>query len=298
MTDYGHPVSFGLSLIPDVDLVAENAELARHADQAGLEYLGIQDHAYNHSFLDTWTLISYLAAETERIAFFPDVADLQLRPPAMLAKAAASLSVLSGGRIVLGVGGGAFVRGIAGMGAPARTGRDMVTFTDEAIRIIRQALAGGRVAFEGEQHSLAGYNAGPVPPEPIPIWLGSNGPRMLDMTGRLSDGWVSPLNTYAPPEAVPDLQRVIDEGARSAGREPADVRRIYNVVGAIGSGSDGPGLNGDVDAWIEALTRYTIELGFDTFIFWPQGPALAQLETFATRVVPAVRERVAARRAA
>ena len=64
---------------------------AQAADAAGLNYLAIQDHAYNIEFLDVWTLISYLAAETDRISFVPDVADLQLRPPAMLAKAAASL---------------------------------------------------------------------------------------------------------------------------------------------------------------------------------------------------------------
>jgi len=99
MTDHGHPVSFGVSLIPSVGLIEENRRLARLADEAGLDYVAIQDHAYNHDFLDVWTLITYLAAETQRISFFPDVADLQLRPPTMLAKSAASLSVLTGGRM-------------------------------------------------------------------------------------------------------------------------------------------------------------------------------------------------------
>src|SRR5947208_16693903 len=117
MPDYGHPITFGLSLIPSVGELDEAIELAQAADRAGLDYLAIQDHAYNPEFLDVWTLISYLAARTERISFFPDVADLQLRPPTMLAKAAASLSVLTGGRIVLGIGGGASADGIAGMGA-------------------------------------------------------------------------------------------------------------------------------------------------------------------------------------
>src|SRR6266446_6313784 len=94
MTDYGHPITFGLSLYPSVDLVDDNTRLAQEADEAGLEYIAIQDHAYNREFLDTWTLISYLAAETERITFVPDVLDLQLRPPTIVAKAAASLSVL------------------------------------------------------------------------------------------------------------------------------------------------------------------------------------------------------------
>jgi alkanesulfonate monooxygenase SsuD/methylene tetrahydromethanopterin reductase-like flavin-dependent oxidoreductase (luciferase family) len=119
MTDYGHPITFGLSLYPSVDLLPETRQLAQAADEAGLDYLAIQDHAYNPEFLDVWTLITYLAAETDRISFVPDVADLQLRPPTILAKAAASLGVLAGGRIVLGVGGGASVDGIAAMGGPA-----------------------------------------------------------------------------------------------------------------------------------------------------------------------------------
>ncbi len=77
MTDYGHPITFGLSLYPSVDLLKQTKQLAQAADAAGLEYIAIQDHAYNPEFLDVRTLISYLAADTERILFFPDVADLQ-----------------------------------------------------------------------------------------------------------------------------------------------------------------------------------------------------------------------------
>ena len=143
MTDYRHPITFGLSLYPSVDQLGETRQLAQAADAAGLDYLGIQDHAYNPEFLDAWTLITYLAAETARITFFPDVADLQLRPPTILAKAAASLSVLSGGRIVLGVGGGASAGGIAAMGGVRRSGAEMIAFTEEALQFMRTALAGG-----------------------------------------------------------------------------------------------------------------------------------------------------------
>jgi alkanesulfonate monooxygenase SsuD/methylene tetrahydromethanopterin reductase-like flavin-dependent oxidoreductase (luciferase family) len=296
MTDYGHPITFGLSLYPSVDQLAETRQLAQAADAAGLDYLAIQDHAYNPEFLDVWTLISYLAAETDRISFFPDVADLQLRPPTILAKAAASLSLLSGGRIVLGVGGGASADGIAAMGGTRRSTPEMITFTEEALQIMRQALAGGIVEFRGAAHAIEGYEAGPVPASPVPIWLGSNGPRMLAVTGRSSDGWVSPLSTYVGPAAVPPRQQPIDDAARSAGRDPADVRRIYNVVGMIGAARRGPGPTGDVETWVTALTDYAVDLGFDTFIFWPMTAPLAQLDTFAHEVVPSVRQRVAERR--
>jgi alkanesulfonate monooxygenase SsuD/methylene tetrahydromethanopterin reductase-like flavin-dependent oxidoreductase (luciferase family) len=270
-------------------------ELARAADEAGLDYLGIQDPAYNPEFFDVWTLITYLAAETERVAFFPDVADLQLRPPTILAKAAASLSVLSGGRIVLGVGGGATADGIAAMGGVHRNGREMVAFTEEALRIMRRAMVGGEVALRGSQHTVD-YAAGPVPRSPVPVWLGSVGPRMLAVTGRASDGWISPLSTYLPPPAVPARQQLIDQAARAAGRDPASVRRVYNVVGAIGRARGGPGLTGDVRTWIDALAEWTVELGFDTFVFWPTSAPRAQLEAFAKEAVPGVRQHVSERR--
>jgi alkanesulfonate monooxygenase SsuD/methylene tetrahydromethanopterin reductase-like flavin-dependent oxidoreductase (luciferase family) len=296
MTDYGHPITFGLSLYPSVDQLNEIRRLAQAADAAGLDYLAIQDHAYSPEFLDVWTLITYLAAETERISFFPDVADLQLRPPTILAKAAASLSVLTGGRIVLGVGGGASAGGIAAMGGIGRSGPEMIAFTEEALQIMRTALAGGVVEFRSDQHAIEGYEAGPVPASPVPLWLGSNGPRMLAVTGRSSDGWVSPLSIYVRPEAVPSRQQLIDDAARSAGRDPADVRRIYNVVGQIGPARSGPALTGDVEAWVTTLTDWSIDLGFDTFVFWPMTEPVAQLEIFAREVVPAVRQRVAERR--
>jgi alkanesulfonate monooxygenase SsuD/methylene tetrahydromethanopterin reductase-like flavin-dependent oxidoreductase (luciferase family) len=296
MTDYGHPITFGLSLYPSVDQLAETRQLAQAADAAGLDYLAIQDHAYNPEFLDVWTLMTYLAAETSRISLFPDVADLQLRPPTILAKAAASLSLLTGGRIVLGVGGGASAGGIAAMGGIGRSGPEMIRFTDEALEVMRRALAGGVVELRSEQHAIEGYEAGPVPASPIPLWLGSNGPRMLAVTGRSSDGWVSPLSTYVGPEAVPSRHQLIDDAARSAGRDPADVRRIYNVVGQIGPAGRGPGLTGDVESWVTALTDWSVDLGLDTFIFWPLTEPLPQLQIFAREVVPAVRQRVAERR--
>jgi alkanesulfonate monooxygenase SsuD/methylene tetrahydromethanopterin reductase-like flavin-dependent oxidoreductase (luciferase family) len=212
-----HPVTFGLSLDPSAELLDETKRLAHAAEAAGLDYLAVQDHPYNRGFLDVMTLISHLASQTDRISFFPDVADLQLRPPTMLAKAAASLSVMVGGRIVLGVGGGASADGVAAMGGTRRSGRDMVSYTEEALQIMRRALAGDTVQFHSGQHAIEGYAAGPVPPSPVPLWLGSVGPRMLKVTGRASDGWVSPLNIYVPPEAVPARRQLIDNAARAAG---------------------------------------------------------------------------------
>src|SRR3954466_11893590 len=95
MTDYERPLSFGVSLDPSAGTWVQTQRLARTAEGLGLDYLAVQDHPYQPGHLDSWTLIAHLSAVTDRISFLTDVADLQLRPPVMLAKAAASLSVIS-----------------------------------------------------------------------------------------------------------------------------------------------------------------------------------------------------------
>lgn len=294
MTDYGHQLSFGLSLTPAAEALEETRRLARQADEAGLDYLAVQDHPYQPGYLETWTLISHLSAATNRISFLTDVADLQLRPPTMLAKAAASLGVLTGGRVQLGVGGGAFAEAIASMGGHPRRGAEMVAFTEESLHLMHQALAGGVVRLQTDHHAVTGYRAGPLPPAPVQLWLGAQKSKMLAVTGRAADGWISPLNIYVPPEEVPARQQIIDDAATAAGRDPRSIRRIYNVLGSIGTNGAGQGLVGDVEMWVDTLSDWALRLGFDTFVFWPVGDAEAQLALFTSQVVPAVRARVAA----
>src|SRR5690606_24480341 len=144
---------------------------ARRADEAGLDSLAAHAHAYQAGHLDTWTLITRLTAETRRITFLTDVLDLQLRPPAMLAKAAASLGVLTEGRLTLGLGGGTFTDAIAGMGGGRRTRGEMVAYAEESLHVMRAALAGGGVLLVSDHHAIEDYSAGPVPPAPILLWL-------------------------------------------------------------------------------------------------------------------------------
>src|SRR5205807_10619840 len=133
---------FGVSVVPAIEALDRNREVVRAADGAGLDLIGIQDHPYQHHFLDTWSLIPMLLAETERISFFTDVATLPLRPPAVMAKAAASLDVLSGGRFELGLGAGALPDLIANFGGPRRTPGESVEALEEAIDMIRLLWSG------------------------------------------------------------------------------------------------------------------------------------------------------------
>jgi alkanesulfonate monooxygenase SsuD/methylene tetrahydromethanopterin reductase-like flavin-dependent oxidoreductase (luciferase family) len=296
MGDYGRELEFGASVEPLANPPDWAARIAKAADRTGLDLIGIQDHPYQRRFLDTWTLISTLVPVTERVRFFPDVANLPLRPPAMLAKAAASLDVLSGGRVEMGLGAGAFWDAVEAMDGPRRSPGEAVRSIEEAIKVMQLVWSEERsVQFDGEFYSLRGMRTGPHPVHSIGIWVGAYGPRMLDLIGRLADGWVPSLG-YSPPEKLPEMQQRIDAGAAEAGREPREIRHAYNVSGMIGPEGDGL-LDGPVSKWVEELARFALELGMDTFIYWPSEDHVRQIELFANEVVPAVREAVARERA-
>jgi alkanesulfonate monooxygenase SsuD/methylene tetrahydromethanopterin reductase-like flavin-dependent oxidoreductase (luciferase family) len=295
MTDYGREVEFGTSVAPLADPPDFAKRVSVASDSAGLDLVGIQDHPYQRRFLDTWTLISTLVPVTGRIRYFPDVACLPLRLPAMLAKAAASLDVLSGGRVEMGLGSGFFWEAIEAMGGPRRSPGEAVRSVEEAIQVMRLVWSEERsVRFDGEMYTLKGLKPGPHPAHEIGIWVGAGGPRMLDLIGRLADGWV-PSMGWATPDRLPEMHRRIDEGAARAGRDPDEIRRVYNISGIIGEEVEGP-LSGPASRWIEELSRFALELGMDTFIYWPAEDHVRQVELFASEVVPAVRETVAAER--
>jgi alkanesulfonate monooxygenase SsuD/methylene tetrahydromethanopterin reductase-like flavin-dependent oxidoreductase (luciferase family) len=295
MTDYGREVEFGTSVAPLADPPDFAKRVSVASDSAGLDLVGIQDHPYQRRFLDTWTLISTLVPVTGRIRYFPDVACLPLRLPAMLAKAAASLDVLSGGRVEMGLGSGFFWEAIEAMGGPRRSPGEAVRSVEEAIQVMRLVWSEERsVRFDGEIYTLKGLKPGPHPAHEIGIWVGAGGPRMLDLIGRLADGWV-PSMGWATPDILPEMHGRIDEGAARAGREPDEIRRVYNISGIIGEEVEGP-LSGPASRWIEELSRFALELGMDTFIYWPAEDHVRQVELFASEVVPAVREAVAAER--
>jgi alkanesulfonate monooxygenase SsuD/methylene tetrahydromethanopterin reductase-like flavin-dependent oxidoreductase (luciferase family) len=287
-------VLFGIFPTPEAEHRDRLVEQVLLADRLGLDLVGIQDHPYQRRFLDTWTLLAYLAGRTERIRLFPDVANLPLRPPALLAKAAASLDLLSGGRVELGLGAGAFWDGIAAWGGPRRSPREAVDALEEAIEIVRRVWAAERgIRFDGAHHRLSGAQGGPSPAHRMGIWLGAYGPRMLRLVGRAADGWVPSLPRL-PLEEVPARQAAIDDAARAAGRDPADVLRVANVNGAIVDGDVTGWLHGPVDHWVGELTRLARDLRFDGFVLWhDHDDPVGQTERFATEVVPRVREALA-----
>src|SRR4051812_28523176 len=237
-------VEFGIFPVPNAEHAQAIEQQVLAADRAGLDLVGIQDHPYQRRFLDTWSLIPHLAARTERIRFFPDVANLPLRPPAVMANAAASIDILSGGRFELGLGAGAFWEGVGAMGGAGRSGKEAGDALEGAIEGIRLMWSSERsVSFSGEHYSLDGVHPGPAPVHPIGIWLGAYGPRMMRVVGRLADGWIPSLPRM-PVEEVPPRQKAIDEAARAAGRDPAAIPRVANISGEITGRGGGGGVHG------------------------------------------------------
>ena len=271
MTGHGHEVSFGYFLIPNA--ADPLVSTAQEVERLGLDYIGVQDHPYQRRFVDTWTLLSMIAATTERVRVFPDVACLPLRPPAVLAKAAASLDLLSGGRVELGLGAGAFWDAVEGYGGPRRGPGEALAALAEAIQVIRKVWSGERnLRFEGEHYRLAGCT-GPLPAHPIGIWLGVNGPRAPRLAGQVADGWV--------PSFRGDLRVLRDRSGWTRARPKRDATRraapVLNVGGVITDGASEGMLRGPTAQWVDELTTLVVEHGFDTFILWTDARTAAAL---------------------
>jgi hemerythrin-like domain-containing protein len=205
----------------------------------------------------------------------------------VVARAVASLDVLSGGRVELGIGAGAFWDGVAAMGGPRRAPGESVDALREAIGVLRalwDTEARGGATLDGRFYPLRGAARGPAPLHPVQLWVGAYKPRMLRLTGQLADGWLPSL-PYLQEGDLAAGNAAIDAAARQAGRDPVEIRRLLNLGGPQ---------DGSVEGWIDDLARYAVEDGVGTFIVMTDDPGT--LQAFATEVVPAVRERVDAAR--
>lgn len=280
-----HDVTFGYFLIPNAaDPLIETAQTV---ERLGLEYVGIQDHPYQRRFVDTFALMSGILAATTTLRVFPDVACLPLRPPAVLAKTAASLDVLSGGRFELGLGAGAFWDAIEGYGGTRRSPGESLDQLAEGIEVIRRLWSGERgLRYQCEYYHLGGVHSGPVPVHDMGIWVGAYGPRALGLVGRLADGWV-PSIRGAELDRLGERNERVDTAASEADRDPAAIRRVYNVSGAITDGASEGFLHGPVNQWADELARLVTEFRADTLVFW--GDGADQLRRFGEEVVPATR---------
>src|SRR3954453_1771639 len=159
MGDYGHELQFGVFLTPASQDRERVVALATLADRSGLDLVTFQDHPYQARFLDTWTLLSFVAARTSRVRLAPNVLNLPLRNPAVAARAVASLDILSGGRAELGIGAGAFWDAIEGLGGGGLGPGEGGAAPEEAIDVIRalwDTEQPAKARYDGTYYRLAG----------------------------------------------------------------------------------------------------------------------------------------------
>jgi alkanesulfonate monooxygenase SsuD/methylene tetrahydromethanopterin reductase-like flavin-dependent oxidoreductase (luciferase family) len=277
MADYGHDLILGTFITPRNQKPEDVVELATLTERVGLDLVTFQDHPYQPRFLDTWTLLTWVAAQTERVHLAGNVLNLPLRPPAVLARAAASLDLLSGGRLELGLGAGAFWDAIEAMGGPRRAPGQAVTALSEAIDVIKAIWdpERGSVSIDGEQYHIKGAKRGPRPAHDIAVWVGALGPRMLRLVGTKADGWL-PSYSRLQPGHLQRGNRIIDEAAEAAGRQPREIRRLLNIGPEIAS--------------VEQLLPLVVEDGVSGLILWTDDAR--SIETWGEEIGPAVREAV------
>ncbi|MFI6832380.1 LLM class flavin-dependent oxidoreductase [Kribbella sp. NPDC050241] len=269
--DYGHELVFGTFLTPTVDNPARVIALAQLTEQVGLDLVSFQDHPYQPRLMDAWTLLSVVAAQTQRVKVTTNVANLPLRHPVVLARSVATLDLITGGRVELGLGAGGFLDAVAANAGPRLTTGQSIAALEEAIAIMREVWTptGGGIRLPGKHYPVAGAKRGPQPAHDVEIWLGAYKPRMLAVTGRLADGWL-PSSAYAGPDELAAMNKIIDEAAVDAGRDPASVRRLYNLSGRFEG--NGGFLQGPEEVWIDQLTDLTLGEGMSTYILGSDDP--------------------------
>jgi alkanesulfonate monooxygenase SsuD/methylene tetrahydromethanopterin reductase-like flavin-dependent oxidoreductase (luciferase family) len=299
-----HKVLFGLGLENEVHQVGDMRAHARVADEAGLDFVSVNDHPYFADRLDAYAALGFVLGATSNVSGAVIMTNLLSRPAPILARTVTGLSDISGGRVILGIGAGGMEEEIAALGVPRLSPGARIRALEEAIKVVRALSGGGdAVTFEGEFYNVTELTpaAAPTPP----IWIGAGGPKGLAVTGRHADGWVPPHAADWRSTRVAESRPIIDEAAASVGRNPADIDTVYLVTGGITRdpltetrNDEGRWIGGGVTQWVEELTSAVLEYGAAAFQYMVRpGDSISDttLNLWAHEVVPAVREAIAKR---
>ncbi len=269
------------NLLP-ADLLAE----VRAAEEAGWYGIWLADHYMPNTgdatpargdVHEVWGLLPALAAVTERVRIGTLVSPTSVHHPALLAKRAATIDQLSGGRLVLGIGAGWQINEHHAYGIELEPPGKRVTRFDEAIQIIRSMLAQETTTFHGTCYDITDAPCDPKPVQsPLPILVGSHSPRMLRITARYADEW----NTWGDPEAAAGYRQLLTETCAAVGRDPATIRTSVNALVGLDAAAppSGPGaISGSAQQLTDQFGRYA-EAGFDEFILpaWNLGSTVAE----------------------
>jgi alkanesulfonate monooxygenase SsuD/methylene tetrahydromethanopterin reductase-like flavin-dependent oxidoreductase (luciferase family) len=280
-------VSLSTSAAPDADPVGR----ARRAEELGFDFVSASDHpSGTHPTYETWTMLTWVAAATSRIGVMSRVLSLPFRSPALVAKMAESLDRFAGNRFILGLGAGAADPELRGFGLPVPTTRDKVDGLEDALQIIRGVWRQPAFSYAGRVHAVAEAELEPKPRRPIPIWLGTFGPRTLALTGRYADGWIPSLG-YAGGGRLAGMRDVVLGAARDAGRAPDAMTCALHLEVSVGVRDDDPDIVSGSPGEIAGRLGGLIAAGFTAFSFSPAGPRPAgeQVEQLAADVLPRLR---------
>jgi probable F420-dependent oxidoreductase len=285
-------VSIGLNISPAVRADMDPVGMAARAEELGFDFVSINDHLTGVGpRLEIWTLLAWIAASTSRLRVATRVLGVPYRNPAVTAKMAETLDRLSGGRLILGLGAGAFETEFNAFGLGTAALRDRLQGLEEAILITRGLWTGEPFSLAGRHYRTDAAILEPAPAHPIPIWLGTHGRRGLHLAGRLADGWIPSLE-LAPPDQVGAMRESLRDAAAAEGRDPNAIAMVYNLVVSVGPAAADPFVvSGEADAMAERLTRL-LRLGFSGLNLILAGPPEAeaeQLERLGGEVLPAVR---------
>jgi alkanesulfonate monooxygenase SsuD/methylene tetrahydromethanopterin reductase-like flavin-dependent oxidoreductase (luciferase family) len=297
MPDLHRDLTFASFLFPKAEEGAGLLDQAVLAEQLGFDLVAVPDHADWPQYVDGWTLAAAVVGRTSSIEVFSGVSALALRePPAVLGKAAWSLDRIAPGRFHLGIGTGA-LPGITSIGGPEWAPRESLDRLREAIEIIRLLWSGAEEAsYEGTYYTLRDAKLPAAPTPALDIWIGGVKRGMRRLTAQVADGWFPGYNNIDPDPAIEETKHLDDE-ILAAGRQLADVRRVYNTIAKKVQPQSEGFLVGPASQWIEELTWAALELGFDTFLLGSRETTVEGLHVFAEEIIPAVRANVAAARA-
>jgi alkanesulfonate monooxygenase SsuD/methylene tetrahydromethanopterin reductase-like flavin-dependent oxidoreductase (luciferase family) len=234
-------VRVGIQL-PEVERVVrwpEVAAIARAAEESGFDSIWVGDHMLyrgdgrpERGPWDVWTQLAALATTTSGVALGPLVAATAFHAPGLIARMAASVDEISGGRLVLGLGAGWNEAEFRAFGFPFDRA---VSRFEESFEIIRRLLAGERVTLRGQFHSVDDAILLPRPTRRIPLMVGSNGSRMLAITLPYVEAWNTWFTSYDnTAEGFAALSAQVDAACERAGRAPREVRRSACVLVAMG----------------------------------------------------------------
>lgn len=282
---------FGVDVPASATTGHDPVGIAQEAERLGYDFVSTADHPCgSNPSHETLTMLTWIAARTSRIKVASRVLAVPFRRPAMMAKVAASLDLLSGGRFILGLGGGYSDQEIAAVGGPPLSPAQKIDGLAEAIQVIRGAWTQSGYTQNGRHYSVHNLDMEPKPAHPIPVWLGTFGPRALAVTGRLADGWIPSLG-YGPIEEIPAMRRRIDSAAEAAGRRPDQIRGIFNVSVRIDPTAQPQSavVTGPATQVVSQLRGF-LHLGFTGFNFIINSPdRTAAMRQIAEQVLPALR---------